>query len=186
MASPPGTSRSSAPVSVRHSTTSSLRMSAPIGKPSRTPRKVHRAGQGTGREHRASRRSCPRAVGKSTLIPDGGDPPLVQEREGIVEMFAAPSRAGRPGCAGPPSAVSRAKRSQAARQASWKAGLRTRSSHGCPARKSSGNITRSAPRPAACFRAARSLRLVPVNVADDRVQLRQGDLEGGPDHGSGM
>src|SRR5579883_612965 len=64
--------------------------------------------------------------------------------------------------AGPPSAVSRARASRAARQAAWSAGLSTRSSGGYPQMNSSVRTMRSAPAAAALARAPRAFSALPA------------------------
>src|SRR5712671_4030202 len=64
--------------------------------------------------------------------------------------------------AGPPSAVSRASVSTAARHAACSAGLSTRSSGGYPQMNSSGSRTRSAPVATALARAPRALSALPA------------------------
>ncbi len=111
--------------------------------------------------------------------------PLVQERTGIVEMFAVlPGQAHQD----PRPAIRRlAGQAIAGRAAGVLEGwiedeILTRIAREEELRKhhevgaETGGLLPGVPGP----------RLVPVNVADNRIQLRQGDLERGPDHGSGM
>ncbi len=110
-----------------HSTGSGPQMSSQIGTPMRTPLNTIGPGDGPGREHALFVEDA--VVRQVDLEAHGLDPALVSSAMALCSLPS--STQGRPtSTAGPPSAVSRASASQAARQASWKAGFSTRSSGG--------------------------------------------------------